>query len=100
MSSFLEQFTSPEPTPTVHRNVGRIPGTKLPYAVCNNVQLARARKLKENIKYKNSAGYVKTKIKMVCKCHCIDFPDMVDKTKPELENILIELKVNKLRRGA
>lgn len=72
---------------------GRKTGSTLSYAVCHNPEKLRERQKIKNKQFMTTAGYIKTKIKMNCKKHNIPIPDMDGLEKPELTELLNEIKI-------
>ena len=79
---------------TEARKSGRPIGTLKPDAACRNMPKMREQRRVANHKFKMSGGYVKLKIRMNCKNHNIEVPDLTSKTLGELNNILFEIKLN------
>ena len=84
-------------TEPIKKKIGRPAGSIDPKASKYDPEKRQAQRLQANLKFRQSGGYIRQKIKMNCKTNQTAPPNMDNKTKEQLEQILFHLKLQNFR---
>ena len=75
---------------------GRPFGSIIDKAICRSPKLKREQKIKMHETYKLTPSYIKAKINLICKRYNFTKLDLDNKTEPELNKILTNIKIDNL----